>query len=127
MKLLSALLAASFLSGCTTAMYQGEYPLEKVAKITSEDTEIAKVDDVDVPYSGGNYAKILVLPGERKIDVNLNRHTSSSSTRSLESVPVYFIAEEGHEYLVIPQVFGSGKWRPVIMDKKGTKSVHYFK
>jgi len=119
------LLLAFSLTGCTTAMYQGERPLSEVAKIISEDTFVKKVDGVSVPYSGGNYANILVLPGERKLEVYLNKHTGTQSMTSSKPISVYINAEPGKEYVTSPVFLGNSRWFPVVKDTSTKKLVQY--
>ncbi|PVZ69660.1 hypothetical protein [Pelagibaculum spongiae] len=113
--MIKILIASFLLGGCTTAMYADKsLPDSEIALIKSDDAIILFVDDIEVPYSGGNYAKIKVLPGMRKITVRLNdidQHRSAIMHQS-----TYFNALGGDTYIVKPQ-YRDIYWFPVIINE----------
>mgnify|MGYP003154733442 CR=1 FL=1 len=122
-----AMIGMLALAGCTTAMYEGDLSRDKVARITSVDTYISAVDDKEVHWKGANYAKVLVLPGERKIDVSLNLNSGYTAMYSIVPISVYFDAQEGREYVTQAEFSGDEAWFPIILDKDTSQEVHYFK
>jgi hypothetical protein len=108
-------LLAVLISGCTTIAYEGSSrPDSEVATIESERTHVTTIDGKEVPYSGANFAKFKVLPGEHTIGVALN--DTSMSRTAKRPLSVTFRAEAGKTYLTRP-VYSGNLWRPEIVEK----------
>ena len=76
-----------------------------------------------MPYSGGNFAKFLVLPGLRNIELNLNQGASYGRRYSKEPASTYFHARAGHEYEIEPRILSVSRWRPIIRDSASQDEV----
>jgi hypothetical protein len=115
-KLFSSALALLFLSACTTLMYEGlALPDAEVAIVRGDRMTIATIDGKAVPYSGGNYATIKVLPGPHTISARLN-DVRGNSTRSSKFEPTLsFYAAAGRQYVIRP-AYVNTNWRPEVIE-----------
>ncbi len=114
-----------FLNGCTTAMYADKsISNDQVALIKCKNAVITFVDDVKVPYGGGNFAKVKVLPGERKITLSLN--DVSRRRESTSDLSTFFNAQAGQVYVAKP-AYENQYWYPVIVEAVTDKIVSYQK
>jgi len=124
--LLSSLMIVALAVGCTTAMYSGpKRPLSEVARIVCRDTQIRSVDGKKTRFGGHHGAKILVLPGAHELGVTLSQIGPGYHLRSDRPDKVWFHAEAGHIYRVIPRITPRS-WRPVIIDRVTGQTVHYY-
>jgi len=104
-------------AACTTAMYDGSpRPESEVATLVGDRMYLASVDGKPVPYSGGNFATIKVLPGPRTITARLNDVQGYRTTTSTAEPPITFTAVAGKRYAVQPQFVDRQRWYPQVID-----------
>lgn len=77
---------------------------------------LVSVDGKPVPYSGGNFATIKVLPGPRTITARLNDVQGYRTTTSNAEPPITFTAVAGKRYAVQPQFLERQRWYPQVID-----------
>ena len=124
--LLGSLMIVAVAGGCTRAMYAGpKRPQSEVAKIECRDTYIRSVDGKKTRLGRGHGAKILVLPGAHELGVTLSQIGPGYHLRSERPDKVWFHAEAGHVYRVLPRITPRS-WRPVIIDRVTGQTVHYY-
>lgn len=111
-------------SACTTAMYNGpRRPASELALLASDDSVISAIDGVQTPYSGGNYGKYQVLPGEHSIGVTLNRVVFGVGTYYADTPYTLCVrTEAGKEYRVKIEMAGY-MWRPYMVEEKSGEPV----
>lgn len=113
-------------TGCTAVMYEGDVKSDsELSTIESDRTAVVMIDGRKVPYSGGNFAKVMVLPGVHSVTLVLNDN-SSYGTRlySLGALNVMFLAEAGRTYVTRP-FYMENLWMPEIVEKTSNKVVSY--
>lgn len=118
-------MGALLASACTTAMYNGpRLPPSELAVLASDDSAISEIDYVKAPYSGGNFGKYEVLPGEHAVGVRLNKSMATFRYYSHALYRVCLDAEAGKTYRVKIEMRGS-LWRPYVIDESSGRSVGY--
>ena len=108
--------ALLFLSGCTTLMYEGlALPDAEVAIVRGDRMTISTIDGKAVPYSGGNYATIKVLPGPHTISADLNDVRGNHTRTSKFEPTLSFYAAAGRQYVIRPEYVNT-QWRPEVIE-----------
>ena len=117
--------SALLTSACTTAMYSGpRRPPSELAILASDDSTISSIDGVQTPYSGGNFGKFEVLPGEHSVGVSLNRVVGGGVYTADRPYTLCMKAEAGREYRVRIDMVGS-LWRPYMVDESSAALVSH--
>ncbi|WP_041929495.1 hypothetical protein [Methylibium petroleiphilum] len=105
------------MAACTTAMYDGApRPDGELATLVGDRMYLVSVDGKPVPYSGGNFATIKVLPGQRTITARLNDAGPYRTVTSNAEPPVTFSAVAGRRYAIQPQFVERQRWYPQVID-----------
>ena len=111
-------MAALLASACTTALYSGPTrPASELAVLASDDSTIAEVDAVKTPYSGGNFAKFEVLPGEHAVGVSLNKVMGYGRYYATSLYTICLRADAGKTYRVRIEMQGY-LWRAYMIDQR---------
>lgn len=115
--MLAFALLTVIMAACTTAMYDGApRPDGELATLVGDRMYLVSVDGKPVPYSGGNFATIKVLPGQRTITARLNDAGPYRTVTSNAEPPVTFSAVAGRRYAVQPQFLERQRWYPQVID-----------
>ena len=88
---------------------------DQLALIKSKDTQVVEIDGKKVQYSGGNFAKFKILPGEHSVTIALNDVNGFVTRYCKYSQTVYFAAVAGHTYVTKPKYSGE-IWHAIIVD-----------
>ncbi len=112
------------LGGCCTAvkLYDAEKYDSEPAQITAIDTHISNIDEEEVPPS--RCANNSVFPGKHVVAARLDKSEYSGYGKRThyysDDLKVFFVAEAGHYYEIMPKLMKRKKWRLIIVDKNGS-------
>lgn len=108
--------AALLASACTTSLYNGpRRSSSELAYLVSDDSTISVLDGFQTPYSGGNFGRYEILPGEHAVGISLNKVVGGGAYRASTPYTLCLNAEAGKEYRVKIHMVGL-QWNAYVVE-----------